>query len=112
VAVQSSVAQHDRGRATSLFFFCRLVGQAVGAAAFGGVLNAGLAAAGPSAHDAVRDLVEPARRIALPFAELTRLTDALAGALHGVFMLAAGIAVVALLIILLVPRRARLPREG
>jgi EmrB/QacA subfamily drug resistance transporter len=112
VAVQSSVAQHDRGRATSLFFFCRLIGQAVGAAAFGGVLNAGLAAAGPASHDAVRDLVEPAHRIALPAAELARLTEALAHALHNVFTLAAGIAVVALLIVLLVPRKARLPREG
>jgi len=112
VAIQSSVAQHDRGRATSLFFFARLIGQAVGAAAFGGVLNAALAAAGPAAHDAVRDLVEPAHRIALPLAELARLTDALAGALHDVFILAAGIAIVALLIIFLVPRQARLPREG
>ncbi len=108
VAVQSSVAQHDRGRATSLFFFCRLIGQAVGAAAFGGVLNAGLAAAGPASHDAVRDLVQPALRTALPAAELARLTEALAHALHNVFILAAGIAVVALLLILLVPRKARL----
>ena len=112
VAVQSSVAQHDRGRATSLFFFCRLIGQAVGAAAFGGVLNAGLAAAGPASHDAVRYLVEPALRTALPAAELARLTNALADALHNVFILAAVIAAVALLIILLVPRQARLPREG
>jgi len=112
VAVQSSVERHDRGRATSLFFFCRLIGQALGAAAFGGVLNAGLAAAGPSAHDAVRDLVEPTLRSALPVAELAQLTEALARALHGVFTLAAGIAVVALLIILLVPRRARLPQES
>ncbi len=43
VAVQSSVAQHDRGRATSLFFFSRLIGQALGAAAFGGISNAKLA---------------------------------------------------------------------
>lgn len=112
VAVQSSVERHDRGRATSLFFFCRLIGQALGAAAFGGVLNAGLAAAGPSAHDAVRDLVEPTLRSALPAAELAQLTEALARALHGVFTLAAGIAVVALLIIMLVPRRARLPQES
>ena len=112
VAVQGSVAQHDRGRATSLFFFSRLIGQALGAAAFGGVLNAGLVAIGPSAHDAVRDLVEPALRAALPMAELARLTGALAHALHGVFVLAAGIAAAALLIVFLVPRRARLPREG
>ena len=112
VVVQSSVAQHDRGRATSLFYFCRMIGQAVGAAAFGGVLNAGLAAAGPASHDAVRDLVEASRRVALPAAELARLTGALATALHGVFALAVAIAVVALLGVFLVPRRARLPRDG
>ena len=112
VMVQSSVAQHDRGRATSLFYFCRMIGQAVGAAAFGGVLNAGLAAAGPAAHDAVRDLVEPALRIALPMAELARLTGALAEALHGVFALAFGIAAITLLGVFLVPWRARLPRDG
>ncbi len=112
VGVQGSVAQSDRGRATALFFFSRLIGQALGAAAFGGVLNAGLAAGGPAAHDAVRDLVEPALRTALPMAELARLTGALAQALHGVFALAAGIALVALPIILLVPRQARLPRDG
>ena len=112
VGVQSGVAHDDRGRATSLFFFSRLIGQALGAAAFGGVLNAGLAAAGPAAHDAVRDLVDSALRAALPAAELARLTGALAGALQGVFILAAGIAVAALPIILLVPRRARMPQDG
>ena len=109
VAVQSSVAREDRGRATSLFFFCRLIGQALGAAAFGGVLNAGLMRAGPGAHDAVRDLVEPLHRLALAPAKLAQLTDALAGALHGVFLLAAGVAALTLLIVLLVPRGARLP---
>lgn len=112
VAVQGSVAQDDRGRATSLFFFSRLIGQALGAAAYGGTLNAGLAAAGPAAHDAVRNLVEPALRAAVPAAELARLTGALAQALHGVFALGAGIAVAALLVVLLVPRRARLTRDG
>jgi EmrB/QacA subfamily drug resistance transporter len=110
LAVQSSVAQHDRGRATSLYFFCRLIGQALGASAFGGVLNARLAEAGPSGYGAVRNLVEPARRIALPTAELVRLTETLAQALHGVFALATGIAAASLLIVILVPRQARLPR--
>ena len=47
VAVQSSVARADRGRAMALFYFSRLIGQALGAAAFGGVLNRGLALAAP-----------------------------------------------------------------
>ena len=60
----------------------------------------------------MRDLVEPVLRAALPMAELTRLTGALAHALHNVFILAAGISVVALLIILLVPRQARMPQDS
>jgi EmrB/QacA subfamily drug resistance transporter len=112
VAIQTGTAREDRGRATSLFFFCRLLGQALGAAAFGGVLNAGLTRAGPAAHDAVRDLIEPAHRLALAPSELERLTAALGGALHGVFLLGAGVAVATLLVGMLVPRGARLAAAG
>ena len=112
VAVQTGTAREDRGRATSLFFFCRLLGQALGAAAFGGVLNAGLGRAGPAAHDAVRDLIEPSQRLALDPAELARLTAALGGALHGVFLLGAGVAVATVLAGVLVPRGARLRADG
>ena len=108
VAIQTGTAREDRGRATSLFFFCRLLGQALGAAAFGGVLNAGLTRAGPAAHDAVRDLIEPMHRLALTPSELERLTTALGGALHGVFLLGAGVAVLTVLAGVLVPRGARL----
>ena len=110
VAVQGTVAREDRSRATSLYFFCRLLGQALGAAAFGGVLNAGLSRAGPAAHDAVRDLIEPSHRLALAAPELVRLTAALADALHGVFLLGAGIAAMALMVALMVPRGSRLPQ--
>ncbi len=112
VAIQTGTGREDRGRATSLYFFCRLLGQALGAAAFGGVLNAGLTRAGPAAHDAVRDLIEPAHRLALPPAALARLTEALGGALHGVFLLGAGAAALTLLAVLLVPRGARLSQGG
>lgn len=105
VAIQSSVAWQDRGRATSLFYFSRLLGQALGAAAFGGVLNAGLLRAGSARPDVVRDLVEPARRAGLPLVELRRLAGVLDGALHGVFLLTIGVAAAALLVALLVPRR-------
>ena len=108
VAIQTGTAREDRGRATSLFFFCRLLGQALGAAAFGGVLNAGLTRAGPAAHDAVRDLIEPAHRAALQPTEVARLQEALGSALHGVFLLGAAIAVATLAAALLVPRTARL----
>ncbi|WP_284944594.1 MFS transporter [Acidisoma cladoniae] len=103
IAVQSGVAHVDRGRATALFYFSRLIGQALGAAAFGGVLNSGLAGAGT--HDALRALVSPARRAALSPMDLDRLTGLLGAALHGVFILSAVLAVGALLAALLVPRQ-------
>jgi multidrug resistance protein len=108
VAVQSAVAWEDRGRATALYYFFRLIGQALGAAALGGVLNFGLAGALSGTNDAVRNLVSEAGRAALPVAELERLTNILAGALHGVFAAGAGLALGALLVALLVPRAAQL----
>ncbi len=105
VAVQSAVAWQDRGRATSLFYFARLLGQALGAAAFGGVLNAGVLRAGVGKQDVVRDLVEPAQRARLPLAELHHLVSVLDGALYDVFLLGAGIAAAVLAVALLVPKR-------
>jgi EmrB/QacA subfamily drug resistance transporter len=105
LAVQSSVAHTDRGRATALFFFCRLMGQALGAAAFGGVLNAGLTRAG--AHDVLRELVNPRLRAALPPAELQRLIGMLSSALHGVFVLSVVLSVGVTIVAALVPRDRR-----
>jgi Na+/melibiose symporter-like transporter len=109
VAVQSGVAHADRGRATALFFFCRLMGQALGAAAFGGVLNAGLNAGrnGPGVHDVLRALVNPHLRAAMPADELLRLTGILSSAMHGVFVLSAILALGALIVAALVPADRR-----
>ncbi|MDB5360499.1 MAG: transporter [Rhodospirillales bacterium] len=111
VAVQSSVARADRGRAMALFYFSRLIGQALGAAAFGGMLNRGLALAAPGTHDIVRNLVDDAQRAALASPELNRLVDILAGALHSVFILAGIIAVGALIVTFFVPRQEQLGQE-
>lgn len=112
VAVQSSVARADRGRAMALFYFSRLIGQALGAAAFGGVLNRSLALAAPGTPDVVRDLVDRARRSTLASADLGRLIETLAGALHSVFVLASIIAVGVLIVTLFVPRREQLGQEA
>jgi MFS family permease len=111
VAVQSSVARADRGRAMALFYFSRLLGQALGAAAFGGVLNRGLELAAPGTHDIVRDLVDKGRRAALDAPALNRLVETLAGALHAVFILAAVISVGALIVTFFVPGREQLGQE-
>lgn len=104
VTVQSSVGWGDRGRATSLFYFSRLLGQALGAAAFGGVLNHGLARVA-GAQDALRDLMDPALRLALPAAELARLGPVLASALVDVFGAGLLVSALAASIVLLLPRR-------
>ena len=105
VAVQGTVQPADRGRATSLFYFSRLLGQAVGAAAFGGVLNAGLAAGGPDMHGALRALMDPVIRAAMPLDQLSRLVPVLAASLHGVFAVALVVAMLTVLVGLIVPRR-------
>ena len=105
VAVQNAVTTNDRGRATSLYYFSRLIGQAVGSAALGGVLNAGLAAGGPQTHDALRDLMGAAGRAALLPQDLARLLPVLAGALHAVFTCGLIIAVATIPAALIVPRR-------
>lgn len=105
LAVQGGVPAAERGRSIALFFFSRLMGQALGAAAFGGVLNAGLA--NTHGHDLMRELVNPALRAALSAGDLMAATGKLGHALHGVFVLAAVIAVAALAVACLAPRAVR-----
>jgi predicted MFS family arabinose efflux permease len=92
VAVQNAVTTADRGRATSLFYFSRMLGQAVGAAALGGVLNAGLRSGGPDMMSDLRSLMGAAGRAALPEGDVVRLLPVLHNALSGVFQCGLGIA--------------------
>ncbi len=103
VAIQAAVAWRQRGAATSSVMFLRFVGQAVGAAACGAVLNATLRPADPGGRLAER-LLDPAERAALG-PDLDRLVDLLAGGLHNAYLLASVFAVAALMLALLIPRR-------
>jgi MFS family permease len=117
ISIQNSVGSGDRGRATSAYFFSRILGQALGAASFGGLLNAGLlrqtaqtlvtGVIGDTA-DLVEALMDPLRRAALALAERGTLIDILDQALHGVFATAWGLAVAMLALALMLPRKARL----
>jgi EmrB/QacA subfamily drug resistance transporter len=116
IAVQNAVPKRDLGAATSATTFFRSIGGAVGVAVMGAVLSHELArqilalgAAGVSdprlqaliAHpDAV---VHPELRAALPPAVLAAFSQALADALHGVFLVGLGIACLALVSAFLVP---------
>ena len=75
VSIQAAVPWHQRGAATSSCMFMRFVGQSLGVASFGAVLNLTLLREAPEAVSMVDRLLDPAQRGGLPTAELARLTD-------------------------------------
>jgi MFS family permease len=104
VSIQAAVAPKQRGAATASNMFCRLVGQSVGAALFGGIVNAGVMHIVPQAQDAAANLMEPTLRRSLSVDELMALTQAMAAALENVHLVAALAGVVALVIASRLPR--------
>ncbi len=88
IAVQSMVEPSDRGTATSSVVFMRMIGQSLGTAVFGGIVNAGLAGkiAGVGG-DIVDRMLIPAFRDALAPAERAALMQALGASLHNVFLI-------------------------
>ena len=96
IATQSSVGWELRGRATASNIFQRQLGQAIGTALFGAVFNLGLYARIPDAGDAVARLMLAPARAAMPPLELARDANAMALALHPIFLLL-GLAALALL---------------
>ena len=90
VSIQAAVPWHQRGAATSSCMFLRFVGQALGAASFGAVLNLTLLREAPDAVSKVDRLLDPMQRSGLDLAELTRLTEVVALGLHNTYLLAGG----------------------
>jgi EmrB/QacA subfamily drug resistance transporter len=102
VAAQSSVEWNRRGIATSLSIFMRQFGAALGAAVAGGLINGALGQSSGT-NELVDRLMEPGLREGLPPAELARLVALVAGALHEVYLLAAAVGLVALLLAFALP---------
>ena len=96
-----------RGTATSATIFCRLLGQALGAALLGAVITETLRARVPNADEMARAILDPARRDALKPAVLHPVVDALADGLHNVYVIAAIFGVLVILFALGLPRRLR-----
>ncbi len=101
VGIQSSVDWHQRGVVTSSYNYSRIIGQSLGAAVFGGIVNAALAGGG---SDVGSRLLEPALRQAMSAAELAPLMDAFAGALHHIFQINLVLALLTLVWALSLPR--------
>lgn len=104
VGIQSSVDWHQRGVVTSSFNYTRIIGQSVGAAVFGGIVNAALAGKVEAGSDIVSRLLDPALRQSLPAAELTPVMDAFAAALRHIYEINVVLAVLTLVWALALPR--------
>jgi MFS family permease len=111
VSIQAAVPWHQRGAATSSCMFMRFVGQSLGAASFGAVLNFTLLRAGADAEHMVNRLLDPTQRGSLPLAELTHLTDLIARGIHNTYVLAGLLSVVALVLALMLPARLSPARQ-
>jgi EmrB/QacA subfamily drug resistance transporter len=111
IAVQSSVEYQRRGIATSTLYFSRMLGQAVGAAIFGAIVNAGLRAGPLGAPEMVEAIMDPVRRTDFEPEALRGLVDLLAGSLQDAYLVALALAFVVLILATRVPRHLR-PTDG
>ncbi len=105
VSIQAAVPWGQRGAATSSSMFLRFVGQALGAAGCGAVLNATMLATDPAAEHVVDRLLDPALRASISAAETAHLTGLIARSLHNAYLLAAAFAIVALALAAALPAR-------
>ena len=104
VAVQTDSGWAQRGAATSAFVFSRIMGQSVGTAAFGGILNAHLARYLGRGGDPVERVLSPELRRSIPPETLAGLVGALDSALHTVFWILVAFAAAVLAISVFLPR--------
>jgi hypothetical protein len=103
LVIQSSVDWKQRGTATASAMILRTIGQSLGAAIGGAMLNFSVARYAPQAGDAFDRLLDPARRSSLGADAIARLSEAIAGSLHDVYIVAGVLAVLTLAATLLVP---------
>lgn len=105
VSIQAAVPWRKRGAATSSCLFLRFIGQALGAASFGAVLNATIEHRAPEAVHLVTRLLEPTSRQTLDPATQARLTGLVSAGLHNAYWLAVVMSAATLLLVLRLPAR-------
>lgn len=110
VAIQANAAWSERGVATSSIVYTRIVGQAVGTAAGGGLLNAALSTHFAGSADLVNRMLDPALRATIPAAAIRPLLADFAQAVHHIYLINLGLAVVIVLALASLPRGAGLKR--
>jgi MFS family permease len=102
LAAQAVVGREQRGTATASTLFARILGQSVGSALFGGIVNLGLA--DRLGGNAVDQIMDPALRQNFPPAEIGPLMAAIASALHNVYIVTGLLAVAGLAVTRALPR--------
>jgi len=104
VAIQAESGWSTRGIATGAFIFSRIFGQAIGAAAFGGILNLGLSRYLQGEGDLLTRILTPEQRATLPAETLAPLMHEFSHALHIVFVILVVLAVASLAIGYMLPK--------
>jgi len=105
VAIQANVGFHERGIGTGSQMFMRMLGQSVGAASFGAIINFGVDRLLPGSGDLVNRMLDPATRASLGPDTLAKLAEAVGQAAHDAFLLAVVISAVTLVTTLALPAR-------
>lgn len=103
IAVQTSVGWGQRGAATSANMFLRTIGQSIGTGIFGAIFNFGMGQHIVGANDEINRRLQPQTRESLGTVEIARLSEAIAGSIHNVYLLAGVLAVVLLIVGLRIP---------
>ena len=112
VAIQANVGFHERGIGTGSQMFMRMLGQSVGAAMYGAIINLGVDRLLPGRGELVNRMLDPATREALGPDTLARLGDAVGLAAHHAFLLATVIAAVTVAATIALPARLSPTRPG
>lgn len=116
VSIQSSVDWKMRGAATASHLFMRILGNTVGAAVLGGVLNNYLSrflqsytgsAKIPLDLDVVNLLLDPRKQGSLPDTVLTFLRQGLAESLYRVYWAAMALALLSVLLMYYLPKKEK-----
>jgi len=102
VSIQAGTAWSQRGIATSSIIFTRILGQAAGAAGFGGILNAELSGRAGGA-DLVNRMLVPSARETLAPQDLAPVMQAFDHALHSVFAICVALALLVMAVGFLLP---------
>ncbi|KKK34367.1 MFS transporter [Mesobacillus campisalis] len=119
VSIQSTVPWEQRGAATAGNMFMRNLGNTIGAALLGGILNSVLQShlkdkgdlgIGEITIDSMNMLLNESERRALPVDVKTLLQEGLTGALHTVYLVLVIFAVISLVLMAFLPKKEVEPR--